>query len=83
MLIRQYNAMLPAFAKQERIGFADMSEAGITASDVAKDGVHPQPSGYRKIALVWAEALHRAGQPIINIPKPGTPRPNPSSRGSR
>ena len=58
--VRSYNAAIPALvsdkvAHGKRVVFVDMHSA-LSASDLA-DGVHPNVTGYRKMAAVWREAL--------------------------
>ncbi len=61
--VRSYNAAIPAIvrdkvAQGKRVQFIDMHSA-LTAADLA-DGVHPNTTGYRKMAAVWRAALPAA-----------------------
>lgn len=59
----EYNAKLPDIVRRRRekgvkIRLVDMS--AITTEDLASDGGHPSPKGYRKMASMWLEAIERA-----------------------
>jgi Ca2+-binding RTX toxin-like protein len=67
-LIQAYNALIPDLVAQKRaagvdVTFVDMSD--LTAADITPmpvdPGVHPNPSGYQKIADHWHEALLSLG----------------------
>lgn len=56
-----FNAAIPAIVKRlarsgQRIRFADVGSK-LTLDDIDPDNVHPAPSGYKKLADGWFEAL--------------------------
>jgi len=67
-LIEAYNAAIPGLVEQKRaagldVTFVDMSD--LTSADITPPpidpGVHPNPSGYEKIAQHWFDALMTLG----------------------
>jgi hypothetical protein len=53
-IVVQYNAQIETtFANQKNVSIVDMSNI-LTAGDYSADGVHPELTGYFKIACQWA-----------------------------
>lgn len=81
--VRAYNAAIPRIVEDKaahgkRIRFVDMYPA-LTSADLA-DGVHPNATGYRKMASVWHAAVQDVrtvvGPPqIAPVPQAGPPAP--------
>ncbi|MEU8082298.1 cellulose binding domain-containing protein [Micromonospora sp. NPDC049101] len=76
--VRGYNAAIPGIvqtraAAGKRVHLVDMYRA-LTLSDLA-DGVHPNATGYRKMAVAWYDALRTVPGSIGGDPPPTTPPP--------
>ena len=57
-----------------RIVFVDMrNAAGLQKTDLCGDGVHPNTSGYAKIARVWAESIKSLSGSLPAIPSAAAP----------
>ncbi|MFG1606160.1 SGNH/GDSL hydrolase family protein [Actinoplanes sp. NPDC049265] len=61
--VREFNAALPAIARDERaaghrVYLADLFSS-LTVDDIGADGIHPTDGGYRKMADVWFATLRR------------------------
>ncbi len=82
--VRGYNAAIPRIVRNKAaegrpVVFVDMHPA-LTTSDLA-DGVHPNRTGYRKMAAVWRTALPpapAASEPP-SAPAVGEPPPAPAA----
>lgn len=83
-VVRGYNAAIPGIvqtraAAGKRVHLVDMYRA-LTLSDLA-DGVHPNATGYRKMAVAWYDALRAVpgsiggDTPPTTTPPPTTPPP--------
>ena len=75
--VRGYNATIPGIVRDQgargrRVAFVDMHPA-LSATDLA-DGVHPNATGYRKMAVVWRDALPAPAAPPA-APPTAAPRP--------
>ncbi|MEU5903375.1 cellulose binding domain-containing protein [Micromonospora sp. NPDC047467] len=76
--VRAYNAAIPGIvqtraAAGKRVHLVDMYRA-LTLSDLA-DGVHPNATGYRKMAVAWYDALRSVPGSIGGDTPPTTPPP--------
>ncbi|MEU4570188.1 cellulose binding domain-containing protein [Micromonospora sp. NPDC023956] len=87
--VRAYNATIPGIVQSKaaagrRVHLVDMFSA-LTLGDLA-DGVHPNATGYRKMAAVWHTALRAVpgsiggGTPPTTSPPPSTPPPSAGCR---
>lgn len=82
--VRGYNAAIPGIVQSraaagKRVHLVDMYSA-LTLSDLA-DGVHPNATGYRKMAAAWYDALRAVpgsigGDTPPTTTPPTTPPPN-------
>ncbi|MGI5520410.1 cellulose binding domain-containing protein [Micromonospora sp. CA-259024] len=92
--VRAFNAAIPGIAQTraaagKRVHLVDMYRA-LTLSDLA-DGVHPNATGYRKMAVAWYDALRSVpgsiggDTPPTTTPPTTTPPPTtpPASGGCR
>ncbi|WP_328382373.1 cellulose binding domain-containing protein [Micromonospora zamorensis] len=86
--VRAYNAAIPGIvqtraAAGKRVHLVDMYRA-LTLSDLA-DGVHPNATGYRKMAAAWYDALRTVPGSIGGDTPPTTTPPTtpPASDGCR
>ncbi|WP_407664352.1 cellulose binding domain-containing protein [Micromonospora parastrephiae] len=92
--VRAFNAAIPGIvqtraAAGKRVHLVDMYRA-LTLSDLA-DGVHPNATGYRKMATTWYDALRSVpgsiggDTPPTTTPPPTTPPPTtpPPTGGCR
>ncbi|MGC5307794.1 cellulose binding domain-containing protein [Micromonospora zamorensis] len=86
--VRAYNAAIPGIvqtraAAGKRVHLVDMYRA-LTLSDLA-DGVHPNATGYRKMAAAWYDALRTVPGSIGGDTPPTTTPPTtpPGSDGCR
>jgi lysophospholipase L1-like esterase len=62
--VQQFNAALPAIARDEqaaghRVWLADLNTS-LTVDDIGADGIHPTDAGYVKLAGLWHAALRPA-----------------------
>lgn len=76
--VRGYNAAIPGIVQSraaagKRVHLVDMYSA-LTLSDLA-DGVHPNATGYRKMAAAWYDALRTVPGSIGGDTPPTTPPP--------
>ncbi|MEU7974280.1 cellulose binding domain-containing protein [Micromonospora sp. NPDC049089] len=76
--VRGYNAAIPGIVQSraaagKRVHLVDMYRA-LTLSDLA-DGVHPNATGYRKMAAAWYDALRAVPGSIGGDTPPTTPPP--------
>ncbi|WP_328653810.1 cellulose binding domain-containing protein [Micromonospora sp. NBC_00330] len=76
--VRGYNAAIPGIVQSraaagKRVHLVDMYRA-LTLSDLA-DGVHPNATGYRKMAAAWYDALRTVPGSIGGDTPPTTPPP--------
>lgn len=85
---RSFNAAVPGIVGEKaarglRVSFVDMHAALSSSSDLA-DGVHPNPSGYARMASVWFAGLEPVlagpAQTPVAPPVPGSvPVPAPAT----
>lgn len=72
-LIRKVNAWISSFAQERGYALADYFTAladpdGVMPTDLSEDGVHPNASGYRRMAPILLEALSRPSTATDPIP---------------
>jgi lysophospholipase L1-like esterase len=93
--IAEMNALIPPLvqaraAQGHNIRLVDMHDlAGIVATDYSADGVHPNATGYDKMAAVWYSALQQVLTPGNSLqqlqlrPRLRQSRPSPLRPGTR
>jgi lysophospholipase L1-like esterase len=88
--VRTFNAAIPGIVQTKAAGGAHVHlvdmHAALTAADLA-DGIHPNATGYDKMAAVWYSALQSVsgsiGSPGGSSPSPSVTRsPSPSAGAS-
>ena len=72
--VQAYNAALPAIAVSERAAGRQVyfvSMANLTTADLISDGIHPNPTGYAKLAEIWHHTtlplMRGARAPLLTV----------------
>ena len=78
-VIRQLNAWMATFAKQRGFTYLNYYDAmvdpsGFLKAELADDGLHPNPAGYRVMAPLAQAAIEAALPPVIPQQKAGRKR---------
>lgn len=82
-IISSFNATLPSLvaSKGNRVTLADMNSV-LTLTDIGTDGIHPNQTGYDKMASVWEKAIKQIyGTDPLPTSTP-TPTPQPLYRAT-